>query len=202
MFGNICFLWFFFVNFYDSFAQKDNSKYIDPTIGNEVPFLVPNHPMFHLPNQMIRMFPIKQDYISDQIEAFPFQRTSHREAGILQMKVSIGSVSKSSWSKKINIDHDLDKFQPWLYATFLIDNTISLSFTPRKKTVLYKLDFPTESTKNIRIKGTGEMTVIANKDQSFSFEEKIKYTTKGTSPVTRIMTAYVYAIIIDNKNQS
>jgi len=192
----------FFVNFYDSFAQEDHTKYIDPTIGNEVPFLVPTHSTFHLPNQMIRMFPVKQDCISDQIEAFHFQVPSHREAGILQMKVSIGSVLKSSWSQKMNIDHGLDKSKPWLYSTFLIDNTISVSFTLGKKTVLYKLDFPTESIKNLLIKGTGEMTVISNKDQSFSFEEKIKYTTKGISPLTRIMSAYMNAIIIDNKNQT
>ena len=68
-------------------GQEDFTKYIDPTIGNVVPFLVPTYPTMHLPNQMIRMFPVKQDYLSDQVDAFPLQVVSHRSAGLLQMRV-------------------------------------------------------------------------------------------------------------------
>lgn len=39
------------------FSQKDNTKYVDPTIGNVSRFLVPTYPTIQLPNQMIRMFP-------------------------------------------------------------------------------------------------------------------------------------------------
>ncbi len=56
-----------------SYAQEDFTKYVDPTIGNVARFLVPTYPTIHLPNQMIRMFPIKKDYISDQVTAFPLQ---------------------------------------------------------------------------------------------------------------------------------
>ncbi len=184
-----------------SYAQEDFTKYIDPTIGNVVPFLVPTYPTFHLPNQMMRMFPIKQDYISDQVEAFPFLVTSHREAGMLQMKVSIGEIKKSSWTQKMNIDHDLETIQPWLYSTYLIDDNIKVSFAPGKKTAMYKFNFPASSTKNMLIKGSNEMSIISNKDKSFSFEEKIKYTTKGTAPITRVMAVYVYTVITDDKNQ-
>lgn len=184
-----------------SYAQEDFTKYIDPTIGNVVPFLVPTYPTFHLPNQMMRMFPVKQDYISDQVEAFPFQVTSHREAGILQMKVAIGEIKKSSWTQKMNIDHDLETIQPWLYSTYLIDDNIKVSFAPGKKTAMYKLDFPTGSNKHMLIKGSNEMAFISNKDKSFYFEEKIKYTTKGSAPITRVMAVYVYAVITNDKNQ-
>lgn len=186
---------------YSSHAQEDNTKYVDPTIGNVVPFLVPTYPTFHLPNQMIRMFPIKPDYISDQVEAFPFQVTSHRDAGILQMKVSVGERTKSTWTQKMNIDHDLEIVHPWLYSTYLIDDGIRVSFTPGIKTAIYKLDFPAASIKNILIKGSAEMTGISNNDQSFLYEEIIKYTTKGTNPVTRKMSVYVYAIFVDDKNK-
>ena len=76
-----------------SFAQEDFTKYIDPTIGNVAQFLVPTYPTFHLPNQMLRMFPVKQDYLSDQVEAFPFQVITHRQAGILKMKVTTGEIT-------------------------------------------------------------------------------------------------------------
>ena len=197
----LLFAFLFISSIFSSKAQEDNTKYIDPTIGNVVPFLVPTYPTFHLPNQMMRMFPIKQDYISDQVEAFPFQVTSHREAGILQMKVSVGEITKSSWTQKMNIDHDLEIVHPWLFSTYLIGDDISVSFAPGIKTAIYKLDFPAVSNKNILIKGSVEMTGITNKDLSFSFEEIIKYATKGTNPVTRKMTVYVYAIFADDKNK-
>ena len=45
-------------------GQEDYTKYVDPTIGNVSQLLVPTYPTFSLPNQMIRMFPIKPDYIA------------------------------------------------------------------------------------------------------------------------------------------
>ena len=64
-----------YVSILSSYSQEDFTKYVDPTIGNVARFLVPTYPTIHLPNQMIRMFPIKKDYISDQVEAFPDRKS-------------------------------------------------------------------------------------------------------------------------------
>ena len=96
-----------------SFSQEDFTKYIDPTIGNVSRFLVPTYPTIHLPNQMMRMFPIKKDFIEDQVVAFPLQVTSHRRQGILQMKVIKGAITQKSWKEKMTIDHDLEIVHPW-----------------------------------------------------------------------------------------
>lgn len=186
---------------FPSFAQEDFTQYVDPTIGNVARFLVPTYPTIHLPNQMIRMFPVKKDYISDQVDAFPFQVTSHRRAGILQMKVSLGEITNVSWKKKMNIDHDLEVVHPWLYSTYLIDDDIRVSFTPGEKCAIYKIDFPEAAKKNILVKGTSEMKSTSNDGTSFTFLEKIKYKTRGTNPVTRVMSAFVYAVVTDNNNQ-
>ncbi len=77
--------------------KKDVTDYVDPKIGNVAQFLVPTYPTMHLPNQMIRMFPVKYDYLSDQIDAFPLQVVTHRAKGILQMKVTLGDITNSSW---------------------------------------------------------------------------------------------------------
>ncbi len=186
---------------FPSFAQEDFTKYVDPTIGNVARFLVPTYPTIHLPNQMIRMFPVKKDYISDQVSAFPLQVVSHRSAGILQMKVSLGEITNSTWKQKMNIDHDLEIVKPWFYSTYLIDDDIRVSFTPGEKCAIYKIDFPSAEKKNILIQGKGEMKCSVNDGASFTFEEKIDYTTRGTNPVTRTMLAYVYGIVTDYQNQ-
>ena len=148
------------------------------------------------------MFPVKKDYISDQVEAFPLQVTGHREKGIFQMKVSLGAISNDSWKKKMNIDHDLETVQPWLYSTYLIDDNIRVSFTPAKKTAIYKIEFPEGLEKNVLIKGSDDMRVTSNDSNSYSFEEKLSYTTRGTNPVTRVMSAYVFARITDGQNNT
>jgi hypothetical protein len=74
----------------------DNSMYVDPTIGNVSRLLVPTYPTYHLPNQMIRMFPISKDYIDDQVTAFPFQVVCHRDAGIMRLRVSVGDLSNET----------------------------------------------------------------------------------------------------------
>lgn len=184
-----------------SYAQEDFTKYVDPTIGNVSRFLVPTYPTIQLPNQMMRMFPVKKDYISDQVDAFPLQVTSHRSKGILQMKVSLGELSDASWKNKMNIDHDLEIVKPWLYSTYLIDDGIRVSFAPAKKAAIYKFEFPKNSRKNLLIKGSNDMKSVSNNGNSIEFEEKIKYTTRGTEPVTRIMSAFVYLTVQDSNGE-
>ena len=78
-------------------SQEDNTKYIDPTIGNVAQFLVPTYPTFHLPNEMLRMFPIKSDYLKDQVDGFPLQVVTHRIKGLLPFKPVKGNLKSSSW---------------------------------------------------------------------------------------------------------
>ncbi len=184
-----------------SFAQEDYTKYIDPKIGNVSRFLVPTYPTFHLPNQMLRMFPVKKDYISDELSAFPLQVVSHRSAGILQMKLSLGEISSSSWKEQMIIDHDLEVVHPWYYSTYLIDDDIRVSFVPGAKSAMYKIEFPNGKRKNILIKGKDEMTGTASAGGSFTLKEKIVYKTRGIFSETRTMYAYIYGELTNANNQ-
>jgi len=185
---------------FSSFSQEDFTKYIDPTIGNVAQFLVPTYPTIHLPNQMLRMFPVKQDYLSDQVDAFPLQVISHRSAGILQMRVTLGEITNSSWKQKMNIDHDLEVVHPWLYSTYLIDENIRVSFTPGEKCAIYKIDFQNSEKKNLLIKGSDEMKSTFDKKGTFTFEEKVSVTSRGTNPVTTEVAVYVYGELRDRDN--
>lgn len=182
-------------------AQKDFTEYIDPTIGNVAQFLVPTYPTMHLPNQMIRMFPVKYDYLSDQVDAFPLQVVTHRAKGILRMKVATGEITNSSWKQKMNIDHDLEVVRPWFYSTYLIDDDIRVNFTPGEKCAIYKIDFPADKKKNVLIQGSSEMKSKTPNGGIFTLEEEIKYTTKGMNPVTRKMKAFIYGEITNEKSQ-
>jgi len=180
-------------------AQEDNTKYIDPRIGNVSRFLVPTYPTVHLPNQMLRMFPLKKDYISDIVKGFPLQVTSHRRPGILQMKVASGTMRPYLWQKGMPIDHDLEVVHPWLYSTYLIEDDIRVSFTPSKKSAIYKFEFPKGKNKHILMKGTKDMIFINGK-KSFSITEKRSKKTRGEYAVENVITIYVYAEVVNENN--
>ena len=55
-----------------------NLKYIDPRIGNVGQLLQPTRPTVQLPNQVIRMYPERSDYLDDQISSFPLTIVSHK----------------------------------------------------------------------------------------------------------------------------
>ncbi|WP_010136355.1 GH92 family glycosyl hydrolase [Ochrovirga pacifica] len=183
------------------YSQKDFTQYIDPTIGNVSKFLVPTYPTMHLPNQMLRMFPDKVDYISDQVNSFPMQVHSHRRTGLFKIKVKEGNITASSWNSKMAIDHDLEDIKPWLYSTYLIDDDITVSFTPHKKSAIYKFEFNNDKQlKNILITGSSNLKANQLKKGGFSFKEKVSYTTRGTEPITREMYVYVFAKFVDEND--
>src|ERR1700712_797976 len=62
----------------DTLAPKRTLDYIDPTIGNIGQLLEPTRPTVFLPNQMIRVYPIRKDYLDDRISSFPLTMVSHR----------------------------------------------------------------------------------------------------------------------------
>ena len=108
-------------------SKKDFTRYVDPTIGYVSQLLVPTYPTFSLPNQMLRMIPVKTDYIADQVTAWPLLVEAHRQKGLMQMKVSLGEVSNATWQRKMTIDHDLEVMRPWHYSTYLVKDDITLS---------------------------------------------------------------------------
>ncbi|MCX6309206.1 MAG: GH92 family glycosyl hydrolase [Bacteroidia bacterium] len=191
-----------FLTFPLSAAKKDFTKYVDPKIGNVSQLLVPTFPTFSLPNQMVRMFPIKADYIADQVTAWPLQVESHREAGFMRMKVSLGEITNTTWNAKMAIDHDLEVVRPWLYSTYLIDDDITVSFAPAKKCAIYKIDFPASGKKNILFSGTNTMKAIQSGENGFMIEETLSYKVRGITPVMRTMSAYCYAELTDENGNA
>ena len=192
-----------FCIFYNTtFAQTNFNKFVDPRIGNVSTLLVPTYPTFSLPNQMLRMFPVKTDYIADQITAWPLQVMSHREAGILRMKVWLGEITKKTWTDKMIIDHDREIVNPWYYTTYLVDDNIKVDFAPASKCAVYKVDFPAANQQHILISGTENMQVTFSAENTFAIEEKYNYQKKGISPETKTMDVFCYGQISDSNGKS
>ncbi len=113
-------------------SGKGNLKYVDPRIGNVGQLLQPTRPTVQLPNQMMRMFPERNDYIDDQISSFPLLVVSHRLGEAFSMKPSVNNVTLNSWDRKMTWDHDLEVTRQWYYSTYLVVDDITVEFTPGK----------------------------------------------------------------------
>ncbi|HTE33090.1 MAG TPA: GH92 family glycosyl hydrolase [Chryseolinea sp.] len=130
-------------------SQKSNIDYIDPTIGNVGQLLEPTRPLVHLPNQVIRFTPQRKDYLDLQISSFPLTLVSHRLGQVFSIKPSVKPIHDDSWKAKMAYDHDLEVNRPWYYSTYLIDDEITVEFTPGEKTGFFRFSYPESANKSL-----------------------------------------------------
>jgi hypothetical protein len=110
-----------------------NLDYVDPHIGGVGHLLQPTQPNVQLPNQIIRMHPIRTDYLDDQISFFPLTIMSHRQGELFGIMPYSCSVDNEMWKVRQMYDHDLETVHPHYYSTCFIDSDIRTEFTPERK---------------------------------------------------------------------
>lgn len=120
---------------------------VDPKIGSVGILLEPTRPTVQVPNQMIRMYPSRKDYIDDQIRYFPLTLISHRLGELFSIMpftgVQTDSNPISSW------DEQLEVSTPYYYSTWLEDYNVTVEFAPGNKTGYFRFKFPEKTVKNI-----------------------------------------------------
>jgi len=125
-------------------------QYIDPIIGNIAPLLNTNRPVVHLPNQMVRTFPRRQDYTDDQITGFPLLALNIITPQVIfSVKPAKGEITADAWNSRMTYDHDLEITRPWYYSTVLIDEDIRVEHTVGKNGGIYRFHFQQGVKKNI-----------------------------------------------------
>ena len=137
-------------------AAQSNLKTVDPTIGNVGILLQPTRPTVQLPNQMVRFYPVRADYLDDQISYFPFTISSHRKGELFGVMPYLGEPKAETWSKRQTYDHDLEINTPYYYSTLFIDNNIKTEFTPGAKCGFYRFSFPAKGERFLALRIVNE----------------------------------------------
>ncbi len=148
LFTGIIFL--FLCGFMPIDNKKTNLGYVDPYIGGMGHLLHPTRPNVQLPNQMIRMHPLRADFLDDQISFFPLTMISHRKGELFGVLPGTGSAEAGTWKVRQTYDHDLEIARPYYFSTYLIDEDIKAEFTPGNKVGLFRFTFPPKSGKTLR----------------------------------------------------
>src|SRR5437588_1926865 len=80
-------------------------SYLHPEIGGVGQMLEPTRPTMQLPNEMMRMTPVRKDYLDDQISSFPLLVVSHRLGYVFSVLPNTDQdIHENSWDKKVAYD--------------------------------------------------------------------------------------------------
>ncbi|WP_375448394.1 GH92 family glycosyl hydrolase [uncultured Fibrella sp.] len=122
-----------------AFAQPQPVDLVNPYIGTISQLLVPTFPTVHLPNSMLRVYPDRSDFTTDQIHGLPVAMTTHRgsPAFAISPVQRTGTVPPSV----INYSFDQEKITPYRFRTYLDEVQIAVDFAPSHQAGVYALRF-------------------------------------------------------------
>ncbi|MGC4016418.1 MAG: GH92 family glycosyl hydrolase [Luteolibacter sp.] len=115
-------------------------EYVDPTIGGVGILLEPTKPTVHLPNSMVRVYPVRKDVLDDRIQSFPLTIISHRLGELFSIMPHAGAPTDASWKQAAT--NDLEQTTPYYYSTRLDDSLIGIEFTPTERCGHFRFKFP------------------------------------------------------------
>ncbi len=141
--------------------KKSPVDYVNPYIGNISHLLVPTYPTVHLPNGMLRIYPDRNDYTSDQIKGLPVAITSHRGSSAFNISPVQGNAVLNSQVQYYTYDNE--KITPYRYTTILDEAKISIDYAPSYKAGVYNIGLEKEDDSYLVINvGNGTLEVKDN----------------------------------------
>ncbi|MBT6765352.1 MAG: glycoside hydrolase family 92 protein, partial [Prolixibacteraceae bacterium] len=151
----------------------DPTAFVDPNIGGVGHILQPTRPTVQLPNQMIRMYPNRKDYLDDQISSFPLSLISHRNGQLFRLMPFVGNMQEnvnpvSSW------DQQNETATPYYYLVWLEDYNATLEFVPGAKTGFFRIEFPESAQPKLNLSIVNSGSWIQEDKNSISGVESFK----------------------------
>ncbi|MGI4757373.1 MAG: GH92 family glycosyl hydrolase [Janthinobacterium lividum] len=107
-------------------------EYVDPTIGNVGILLEPTRPAVYLPNSMVRVYPVRPDALSDQIQSFPLTISSHRMRELFS--IMPGPAAPAAY--------DQEHTTPYFYSVRFDGSLVQTEFAPAERSGYFRFTFP------------------------------------------------------------
>jgi predicted alpha-1,2-mannosidase len=139
-------------------------EYVDPTIGGVGILLEPTRPTVHLPNSMVRVYPVRKDQLDDQIKSFPLTIISHR-LGELFAIMPGASAAPAAWDQEVNT--------PYYLSTRFDESLIRTEFTPAERCGYFRFTFP-DGQASVHLANVYPGELATQGDRAVSGEERFK----------------------------
>ena len=162
-------------------GQRSHLSFVDPTIGGVGIILEPTRPTVHLPNSMLRTFPMRKDQLDDQISFFPLTVTSHRLSSVFAVMPLSGTADETIWNRRSMYGQEITS--PYYYRTSFLETGDAVEFTPGAKSGYFRFTFHRSEGHYLRL------SVINSEGE---IETAGKRTLTGTESFSG-MKAYFYA---------
>ncbi len=149
---------------------KDPVDYVNPYMGNISHLLVPTFPTVHLPNSLLRVYPERADYTSDQIHGLPVIVTSHRGSSAFSISPISGQSAVLSAVK--NYTYDNEKITPYRYSVYLDEEKVQVDYAPSHQSGVYNLTFENGDANQLVINTkNGALTAVGNEVSGYQLIE-------------------------------
>lgn len=168
-----------------------NVSYVDPKIGGVGILLEPTRPTVHLPNSMVRVFPVRADQLDDQISYFPLTIASHRQQLLFGILPYSGTVTPKSDRMRLTAGTEVST--PYYYSVRLEQTGDQVEFAPSQRAGYFRFDFSGTQEHFIRLSVLNKGKITVNGKRSFSGEENL-------AGLTAYFYAEVNADIVDEKH--
>lgn len=117
--------------------NKELVDYVNPYIGNISHLLVPTFATVQLPNSMLRVYPERGDYTTEQVNGLPVIVTNHRERSAFNISPYQGTQPKAI----VPLNYDHEKLTPYGFDIELDDNQMKARYAVSHQSALYELNF-------------------------------------------------------------
>ncbi|MDR0863981.1 MAG: glycoside hydrolase family 92 protein [Candidatus Symbiothrix sp.] len=124
-------------------CRQENPKtpvdYVNPYMGNISHLLVPTYPTIHLPNSLLRVVPLRNDYTGNKLCGLPVLLASHRSYRAFTINPYQGTTSNLNGS--ISYEYDNEIVKPYFYSVYLNNIETHIRYAPSHQSAIYELDF-------------------------------------------------------------
>ena len=120
-------------------AVKGPVDYVNPYMGNISHLLVPTFPTIHLPNSMLRVYPERADYTTDQLNGLPLIVTSHRGSSAFNLSPYQGR--EETLRPVVNYTYDNEVIKPYYYRVYLDEQNTDIKYAPSHQSAQYEISY-------------------------------------------------------------
>lgn len=120
-------------------STKEPVDFVNPNIGNISHMLVPTYPTTHLPNSMMRVFPVRHDYTSNRLGGLPLIVTHHRETSGFNFYPYQGG--ETDIKPTMSLSYDQEDITPYRFKEYLDEANIAADFAPSHQSAVYNITF-------------------------------------------------------------
>jgi predicted alpha-1,2-mannosidase len=148
--------------------------YVNPYMGNISHLLVPTYPTVHLPNSMLRFYPNRDNYTSNQVQGFPLNVVSHRSGKVFNLSPVEGD--KREINGIILYTYDNEIITPYSYSAVLDEPDIDVKFIPAERSGIFSFRFNNGNYPGFVLKtmSQGELTFENNSITGYDTYDEVK----------------------------